>query len=430
MLDESGVVDRAKQLLEWRKAECRTLDKVYAYLRGKQPLPVVPRGAPTELRRLAQMSRVNMIPLAIGVPAQSLYVSGYRSGDGGDNAEAWAAWQANKMDARQTGIHRATLAYGVSYVRVTPGDPHPVIKGVSPRNMTAAYGEDDDWPRFGLERLRTREPLWRLYDDEAVYSLTSDQDGAFKFTGAAKHDMGVCPVVRYRNIDDLDDEQVGEVEPLMALQDQIDFTTFGLLVAQHFQAFRQRYIIGWTTDDEDAKVKASASRFLTFEDDDVKVGEFAQADLGGYLDSRTASVENLATISQTPPQHLLGKLVNLAAEALVAAESGQRRKIGERETLFGESHEQVFWLVDRAAGRTPDESAQVRWADTEARSFAATVDGLGKLAQMLGVPPQALWERVPGVTQQDVEEWKRVASEGNAIDALNRLLDEQAAPAA
>jgi hypothetical protein len=72
--------------------------------------------------------------------------------------------------------------------------------------------------------------------------------------------------VRFRNLLDLDDDQVGEVEPLMPLQDQIDFTTFGLLVAQHYQSFRQRYIIGWTTDDENEKAKAGASRMWTFDD--------------------------------------------------------------------------------------------------------------------------------------------------------------------
>ena len=40
------------------------------------------------------------------------------------------------------------------------------------------------------------------------------------------------------------------------------------MVAQHFTAFRQRYIMGWLAPTETEKVKASASRLLTFEDPD------------------------------------------------------------------------------------------------------------------------------------------------------------------
>jgi hypothetical protein len=44
----------------------------------------------------------------------------------------------------------------------------------------------------------------------------------------------------------LDGEEVfGIVEPLIDIQKRIDETTFGMLVAQYYQAFKQRYIIGW-----------------------------------------------------------------------------------------------------------------------------------------------------------------------------------------
>jgi len=54
------------------------------------------------------------------------------------------------------------------------------------------------------------------------------------------------------------------------------------------------------------------------------------------------------------------------------------------------------------------------------------VDALGKMAQMLGIPQQELWERVPGVTQSDVERWKAAAQQGDALGQLTQLLDRQA----
>ena len=65
-----------------------------------------------------------------------------------------------------------------------------------------------------------------------------------------------------------------------------------------------------------------------------------------------------------------------------------------------------------------DVSAQVIWRDTESRSLAQTVDALGKLTQMLQVPPEMLWERIPGVTQQDVERWRAAAEAGDPMRQL------------
>ncbi len=56
-------------------------------------------------------------------------------------------------------MHRATLKYGWSYTTVLPGDTAPVIRGVSPRNMTAVYADDaDPWPVYALQRKTSWTP--------------------------------------------------------------------------------------------------------------------------------------------------------------------------------------------------------------------------------------------------------------------------------
>jgi hypothetical protein len=164
---------------------------------------------------------------------------------------------------------------------------------------------------------------------------------------------------------------------------------------------------------------------LTFEDspDDVKVGEFEQASLDGYLDSRESSLRQAATLSQTPIHELTGALINLSAEALVAAEAGQRRKIVERQVSFGESWEQTLALAGELNGQAPDDNAEIRWRDTESRALAATVDALGKMASQLGIPPQALWERIPNTSQGEIERWKQAAEELDPMAGLAGLLE-------
>jgi hypothetical protein len=452
-LSSSKAIEQAKLLYETHTTERRSLDAVRRYWKGQQSLPaVIPASAPEQVRAMARIARVNMCAIVVDTLAQSTFVDGFRSREESENEEIWSAWQANRLDARQTGIHRAAFAYGASYAVVLPGDSEPVLRGVSPRALTAVYGEDPDWPMWALERLG--RGLWRLYDDEAVYYLSVKEPrfgvkgGEFDFIERRDHGLGVTPVIRFLDAHDLDSEDeveadlavsgdssvmaLGQVAPLFALQDQIDLTTFGLLVAQHYSAFRQRYILGWVAQDETEKMMASASQLWTFEDtvdeegNEIRIGEFSQTDLKGYIDSRDATLRHAAALSQTPVHELTGTLINMAAEALAAAEAGKDRKVNERQTLLGESHEQMMWLAGRAKGVDVSEDAQVVWRDTSARAFAATVDALGKLVQMLGIPPQELWERVPGATRQDVARWKAAAERGDSFAFLSDMLERQA----
>lgn len=423
-LDEDSVIEWTKLLLQQRSADSYRLDRIHEYLTDEQRLEWLPRRIPEEVRRIARASRVNMLKFVVRAAVQSMYVDGFRAPRQADDVEAWDIWQRNRMDARQIGIHRAGISYGVSYATVLPGDPVPVMRGASPRNMTVLYGSDDDWPRFALEKRRNG--VWRLFDAEAAYSLEIDDNDpveTIRLVDVEEHGAGVTPVIRFRETDDLDDEVIGVVEPLLPLQDQINITTFGLLVAQHYGAFRQRYILGWLAESEEQKFQASASRLWTFEDspDDVKIGEFGQTDLKGYLDSREASLRHLSTVSQTPAHELLGQLVNLSAEALAAAEASHRRAITEYQTVMGESHEQALGLGGELMGSEPDPLAYVRWKDTEARSMVQMADALGKLVQMLGVPPQELWERIPGVSQQEIDRWKAAAEVASERDPLAQL---------
>lgn len=442
MLTAEKAVEQTRILKAFHDTEREQLDEVRRYWKGRQGLPaVIPSSAPIEVKTMARLARVNVCSIVVDTLAQSLFVDGFRSARNADDLEVWKVWQANKLDARQSGVHRAALAYGTAYEVVLPGTPVPVIRGASPRNMTVLYGEDPDWPMWALERLGRGS--WRLYDDQATYFM-GERNGDFEFLETRTHNLGVTPIIRYLDEDDLDaDDDVepfhqahrndrmpmrGQVAPLVPLQDQIDLTTFGLLVAQHYAAFRQRYIIGWVAESEKELLKAGASQIMTFDEDanEMKIGEFEQTDLRGYIESREASLRHAASLSQTPVHELIGELVNLSAEALAAAEQGHERKKEERKTLFGESREQSLRLAGRIMGVDVPDDAQVVWRDTSARAFAATVDGLGKLAQMLGIPPEELWERVPGATTQDVQRWKKASQSGSSFDDLAALLDRQA----
>lgn len=445
VMDKDEAASTASRLLKIREGEQARLDRIQRYMCGRHDSVYVPSGARAEYRWLIERARVNILPLVVTVVAQNMYVDGYRPAGSDTNAAPWDIWQANRMDARQHGIHRSVLTYGAAYAVVMPGKPTPVITPFSPRRMTALYADpvNDEWPILAVEdRLENtakgKRRVVRIYDDQARYTLTGKADGSQLVADGdqwmMQHNLGVCPVVRYTNTQDLDgDGVVGEVEPLLDSQDQLNMTTFNLLMAQQYAAFRQRWVTGMAPplDDDGNPIEPFKSRvdgLFVAEDPDTKFGEFGQSDLKGYLDSRESTIRHIATLSQVPPYHLLGQMVNLSAEALAAARDGLDRKTDERESLCGEGHEQTLRLAGLAAGdRTAwdDMAAQVVWRDTSARSLAQTVDALGKLVTMLGVPPQELWEKIPGVTQTDVERWKQTADQGDSMGRLNGIIEKQ-----
>jgi hypothetical protein len=445
-MGEEDAVSTARRLLKLREAEQPRLQRIADYMAGRHASVYVPAGARAEYRWLIERAKVKILPLVVTVVSQNMYVDGYRPKGSDDNASPWSVWQANRLDARQHGVHRAALTYGASYVVVMPGKPVPVITPFSPRRLTALYADpvNDEWPIYAIEdrienTAKGKRRVVRVYDDQARYTLTGNADGSaltLDENGVMRHGMGVCPVVRFVNSDDLDgDGVIGEVEPLIDAQDQLNMTTFNLLMAQQYAAFRQRWVTGMAPpqDSDGNPIEPFRSRvdgLFVAEDADTKFGEFGQTDLKGYLDSREATIRHISTLSQVPPYHLLGQMVNLSAEALAAARDGLDRKIDERESLFGEGWEQALRLAGLAAGDSTaweDTAAQVVWRDTSARSLAQTVDALGKLVTMLGVPPQELWEKIPGVTQTDVERWKATAEQGDSMGRLNGIIEKQMA---
>jgi hypothetical protein len=301
--------------------------------------------------------------------------------------------------------------------------------------MLAFYEDpaEDDWPAIAMQVTPAKfatGPGWRIkvYDDELVHYLEVEEHGDKLVTTreSDEHGIGFCPVVRYANQLDLDGRTDGEVEPYITVAGRIDQTTFDRLVVQRFSSWVVRTIAGMSkpedgTDAAAEKLRLKVEDILIAEDNDTKFGSLPATPLNGFIDAHEADVKVLAAVSQTPAHELLGSMANMSAEALAAARASASAKADERKHSFGESHEQMLRLAALVAGDTTgasDYEAQVRWKDTEIRSLAQAADALGKLATMLSVPVELLWEKIPGFTQQDVDAAKVLIEQGGGMDAL------------
>jgi hypothetical protein len=307
--------------------------------------------------------------------------------------------------------------------------------------MITFYDEPelDIWPHLALsaEPARINGKIGyalKVYDETSVYYLQADASGDdVTWVESRLHDVNVCPVVRFANMLDLEGRADGEVEPFIPVAGRIDQTVFDRLVVQRFASWVVRTISGMAKPEDDTDAAAQRLRLkvedlLIAEDHETKFGSLPATPLDGFIAAAKADVQTLAAVSQTPAHELLGDMVNLSAEALAAARASLTAKVEERQHSFGESWEQTLRLASWVMGDTEaarDYSAQVRWKDTEIRSLAQASDALGKLATMLGVPVEMLWEKVPGWTDQDVARAKTLAERGGGLEALMRELAGQ-----
>lgn len=447
MLSSSEANDIARDMLKTATPEWARLRKYVRYARGRQALPWLPEGVESEYRDIAAKSASNWIDLVIRAVTQGLIVDGY-----GASPDLWdLAWQANGMDARQHALHRAAGTLGYSFLNILP-----VAEGVwmRPEAATHQFAEFDDpsdeWPRLALREIapaKGNSPgRWELYDDEARYLLTGKLGTAS--VEVLEHGLEVCPVVRMLWQLDLLGDPMGEVEPVIPMQDRIVDATFTLQMVAKYGAFPQRWISGINPGeplrDEDDKplldgsgnpimptIKAYIDHIIMASDPDTRFGQFAAADLRQYVEALEAHIRHLAAITQTPPHYLLGSLVNLSAEALAAAESGLQRKIREKREVLGEGYEQAMRLAALVLGdevAALDTSSQVHWQDVESRSLAQTADALLKLSQ-LGVPAQKLFQMIPGWTQADAEEAASMIADGDPMGTLIAQLESAQRPA-
>lgn len=455
MLEEREINTLIGDMWTLHLSERAWLDRLYDYSKGLRGRPEVPEGALQEIKDIAKLSVKNVLGMVRDSFAQNLSVVGYRRATALQNDPAWDMWQRNRMDARQAEVYRPALTYGAAYVTVMPSDKGPVFRPRSPRQLLAGYEDPhlDEWPQYALEtwvdqkgaKLR-RKGLF--YDSEHAYPLdlgeiptqpidpsrsapiTVTNFGEPIVHGATADGDPVCPVIRFVNDRDADDLIVGEIAPLLVDQQAINEVNFDRLIVARFGAFPQTVITGWSGA-RDEVLRASASRVWTFDDETVRATRLPAAPLDGYnalLEEMMAAVAMKAQIS---PAQVVGKLVNLSAEALAAAEANQQRKLTAKRESFGESWEQMLRLgaaMDGDEETAIDTGAEVIWRDTEARAFGAVVDGIVKLASV-GVPVEALLSMVPGMTQQQivgVQNSLRARQVDNLVEQLRQNVTQPA----
>lgn len=419
-----GVLTQTVEDMRGRMAvESARLQAFREVFESNQLKPPVPREMEDEKRRLATLARSPWLRLVVLSTAQPLRVAGYRN-EGGETAAMWEQWLRNDMDSRQATLHTAVVTFGYAFMVVEPGESDQVVmRPVSPQNMWAEWEDPyaDEFPIHALRRVRedkfTGRTIWKYYDDQAIYTLESSQEHGAQVhvVDVLEHSAGVCPVVRYENLVDLEGNCFGEIEPYMDVAARLDLTTNDRLLVQRFNSWKILYATNLVPPQGTTKAEREQVKARLRNDDflvggkDVQFGTLDETSMTPFIAAQDADKNALAALSQTPLSMLTGEQINLGADAITTSYRPWREKLKERCGRLGDSHARMLRTAAAIMGNKAEAEnwqARVLWDDVEDRSLAQTADAFGKLAQMLDVPPQALWGRIPGITQSDVEEWK------------------------
>jgi hypothetical protein len=250
--------------------------------------------------------------------------------------------------------------------------------------------------------------------------------------------LGVVPLVEFTNRPLLSRDPISDISGVMAMQDAVNMLWSLLFTAADSASFIQRIIIGAERpkvpilDENGQKIseryvdleKFAVDKVLWLEDPNTRIAEWTATNLELYTNVIEVAVGHIAAQTRTPQHYLIGKMANLSAEALKAAETGLVKKVEEKQLYFGRAIREMFRLVALAQGDQVKARAiaggTVQWKDAESRSEAQLVDALLKL-QTIGFPFEFLAERY-GLTPTEVDRVMAMRTK-----ALDRVMDDPAA---
>lgn len=403
-------------------------------LHGELTKSWAPSGADLEYRDLMRKARTPWLEMGASVYADSLIPEGFTYGDVWD-----ASWRASGMNGRFGGLAFDAVADGHAWLLTFPDEDGGVF--MRPLSAGDTFGfREDDWDsefKYVLHRAREegkpgrgkRAPgVHKMFDDEAMYTITGPLDRPHKVTATA-HEMGVNPVTM------IPAEWASKGLPSSFVRRarnpylRVVDAGFTLQMVGRYGAFPQKYQAGGEIaedDDGNALIRPSVDSILHSTDPDSKFGTFAAADIDKAAANVDRNLQDVAAILHLPPHYMLGKVVNLASDAVTAVETAFTRKLRSIQKPMGEGVEQslrkaAFILEhDKAAF---DPASELSWEDHTIRPIGAAVDAALKLDTM-GASKVDTFGLVPGWTSRKARENAR-----GAYAAIGRTGNVQGLPA-
>lgn len=424
------------------------------YYNGEQRLSFATQKFKEAFARFYSPLANNWMKIVVDAPVSRMEIQGFRfDPDTSKNtweldadSDAWKMWQANNFDAASRMVHTDACKLGISYVLVAPPDPDdrynsaPLMTGEHPsqcfvmadpanptKRVAAIKRWADDWDNHAYATVYLGDSLTQYRSDKPIStaSQATEEAPAFVlFTAAgdpisvpstlgkinwqlvdeSANPIGVVPMVAIVNNPDLLDGGCSDLDTAIPIQDAVNKYCLDMQLSSEFHAYPQRWAVGWTIGEDNdgneltnrqVELMMAATRMVRAESADTQFGQFAAGDVQNYVAPIELYIDHLAATSQTPVYYLKGKMANLSADAMHAADQGLVDRVNSKILTYSDAWEEVMrtaFLAVNDQTRGHAQSAEVIWADPESKSLAVVVQAAVQMRQSLGVPIEMAWE--------------------------------------
>ncbi|MFJ8472174.1 phage portal protein [Kitasatospora sp. NPDC094011] len=390
---------------------------------------------------------------------------GFRLSDGTIDRAAGEAWRASECDVEIGLAMLESLVSGRSYALVWK--PDGVTTEITFEPDSQAIVEYVP----GRRRVRSAGlKVWRdgqlefatLFLPDTVYRWQRDVNGGEweeRTAGLLRSEsahfpnpLGLVPLVEIPNRTRLHKTPVSEIRQVIPLQNGVNTLWAHTFAAADSVALPARAVLGMdrpvreivdstgeVVGEEDLPIgKFRSDRLLWLEKPGAAIGEFSAADIRQFGETIDRLVDHIAAQTRTPGHYLVGRMANVGVDALNQSEAGLVAKVRERQRYTGSALREIMRIEALAAGEPGRAEAlrlgDVVWRDPQFRSDAQFADALTKL-KSLNIPDEALWERIPGTTPEEIARWKAMRDDqaaaivGGSLGGLFGPKPEPADPA-
>jgi len=318
---------------------------------------------------------------------------GFKGWDGNNldtSKELFGLYTKNKLKTLSRRVHRDCVVTGSGYIMFDKvnGESTPYYQ--DPNNMVIIYSAEDYYKMsYALKIWRSTSGVKaNLYYEDRIEKYISESDKAldaqnFTLDEVTPNPYDKIPIVHFRS-------DVTELANIIPLQDAINKTFSDMMVVSEFNAFPQRWII---TNADIASLKASPQTIFKIpkgltDEEETKIGQFAAARIGSYLEVIDRLSGAIAVISRTPKHYFMQTGANVSGEALSIMEIPLVKKTEQYQEIMDEGWMEVLKFL---YGTT--ENIITVWHKIEVEMMEVTADTI-KTEVEAGIPLVTILRRL------------------------------------
>lgn len=391
--------------------------------------------------------------LIVNGTAGRLSVLGFQlAGQVRTDTEASRIWSANEMESLSEVALTESLVKGECPVLVepnprdpdtpliTPQDPAEVIVWSAPGDRRIRQAAMKTWwdpdarRRFYILYLPDRIERWQDRDpgqmDRWLNRLFGGVAAPWTRIDLVPNPLGEIPIVVIPNEPLLKGSPEAEHEASLGRIDHYNRVLMEMAVTSDQLAWPQRWAKGVVDDEDvgregvqtDSSPRTGQTRWVITESPDAEFGQFVAATIDNYVKELEQIRADIAIEAFVPYHFLLAMPSSVApsGESFTAAEVPFVDKVRGHQRDKGTAWRSVMRLVFAVAGDSERARAMAAgrtvWMDPERRTESQHIDALGKMRKLLGVPEEAVWERIPAAPEE-IARWIQMRDEASATGA-------------